>query len=67
MIIPLNEMDERKYQAQRYNAFSFPKQTCSTSNACSAVHVNWKKLPGITFNEIGEKATVYENSCGNTR
>jgi hypothetical protein len=58
MIIPLNAIDERKYQAQRYNAFSLPKQTCPSSIACSAVHVNWNISPGITFSEIGEIATV---------
>ena len=57
IIIPLNEIDERKYQAQRYNSFSWV-QTCSGSAACAAVHVNWKKFPGIIFSGIGDKATV---------
>ena len=53
--MPLNAIEERKYQAQRYNAFSLPKQTCSASAACSTVHVNVNKSPGITFSGIGDK------------
>jgi hypothetical protein len=51
-------MEDRKYHAHRYNAFSFPKQTCSTSKACAVVHVSWNISPGITFSEIGDIATV---------
>lgn len=66
IIIPLNAIDDRKYQAQRNNAFS-SLQTCSGSAACAAVQVSWKKSPGMTFNGIGEIATVYEKSWGKTR
>ena len=57
IIIPLKAIDERKYHAQRNIAFS-SVQTCSGSAACSAVHVSWKKSPGITFSGIGDIATV---------
>ncbi len=58
IIMPLKAIEERKYHAQRYIAFSLPKQTCSGSVACIVVHVNVKKSPGITFSGIGDKATV---------
>ena len=66
MIMPLNAIDERNYHAQRNNAFS-SGQTFSGSHACAAVHVNWNMSPGITFNEIGDIATVYVNNAGSTR
>jgi hypothetical protein len=56
--MPLKAIEERKYHAQRYNEFSLPKQTCSGSAASTAVHVNVKKSPGITFSGIGDIATV---------
>ena len=66
-MIPLNAMEERKYQAHNIRWFSLPKQMCAVSKACSAVQVSWNISPGITLSGIGEIATVYVNSCGNTR
>ncbi len=66
IIIPLKATDDKKYQAQRYSAFSC-WHTCSGSAACSAVQVSWKKSPGITFSGTGERATVYENRVGSTK
>ena len=64
--MPLKAIDERKYQAQRYKAFSFVHMF-STSTACSAVQVSWKKSPGIMLSEMGDSATMCENKTGNTR
>ena len=67
IMMPLNAMDDRKYQAQRYRAFSFCAHIPSSSAACAAVQVRWKKSPGIMFSEIGDNATICENSTGKTR
>ena len=62
---PLNAMDDRKYQAHKYSAFSSPQY--KPSSTLIAVHVSSNQSPGITFSGIGETATVYENNCGSTK
>lgn len=66
IMMPLNAIEDRKYHAQRKRAFSLG-HTPVGSAACAAVQVNWKKFPGIISSEIGDSATVCENSCGRTR
>ena len=68
IIVPLNAMAVRKYQAHKKISFSVPqygqRPAAASLAIFSAVQVSSKKSTGITLRGIGEIATVYENRVG---